>query len=116
MCLEDSGPDGEVAAYGNGEGRLRGLKMNGPGMRAVNWPEPPEGWDSIKNMPSPGVPKGPTLLYPGMSSDAFQDAMKQMSRWSPVVGPVVILRGWREEDYDDEEAVNPPTLGEPRVE
>lgn len=115
MYLEGSGPEGDVAAFCNEEGRLRGLKMNAPGMQAVNWPEPPDGWDSIKNAPPPGVPKGPTVFYPGMSSDAFRDAVGRMSRWSPVVGPVIILRGWREEDYDDTDPVNPMSLGEPRV-
>ena len=66
--LEGGGPEGTIQAYCNEEGLLRGMRGNVPGMKALNWPEPPGGWgsfdpDNVGEPPPPVVIMGrPTVL------------------------------------------------------
>lgn len=116
--LPDGGPDGCVQAYANEEGRLNNLDVNIPGMKALDWPEPTMGWDAYdrhldtteRKAPPPD---GPIFMHGGMSAEELADAHQQiLNRWDPVVGPVVILRGWREENYESDKGSNPDDLGE----
>lgn len=103
----DGGPEGRVQAYANEEGRLRDMPGNVPGMKALNWPEPPGGWsafdpDNLGAIPSPVIITSPN-----------DPQLAELSRrWDPVVGPVLILWGWSEAEYDDEKGLNPDELGE----
>lgn len=108
--LENGGPDGTVQAYCNEEGLLRGMTGNVPGMKALNWPEPPGGWDAY-DAEAPFEPPPPVLI----TGRPTPEQVAMLNRWSPIVGPVVIMRGWRERDYDDEKGVNPDSLGEPQA-
>lgn len=108
--MENGGPNGTVQAYANEEGLLLGLRGNIPGMKAINWPEPPGGWDSF-DPDNVGDPPPPVLIV----GRPTPEQIEMMNRWSPIVGPVLVMRGWRERDYDNEKGVNPDSLGEPRA-
>lgn len=111
--LPDGGPDGRVQAYANEEGRLTGMRGNVPGMKVLHWPEPPGGWDSFdpENIGEPGPP---IVVGFGQSPDEMAAALAEIQgRWDPVVGPVLIMRGWTEAEYDDDEGVTPDDLGKP---
>jgi hypothetical protein len=100
-------------AYANEEGRLLGLDVNVPGMKALNWPEPPMGWASVTPRPAGAAPSM-VLVHPGMSGGELESARRELMRWQPVVGPILVMRGWSDDEYDDEEGVDPGSLGAER--
>jgi hypothetical protein len=107
----------KTQAYADEEGRLKNLPVNVPGMKAVSWPEPPQGWDlyerdleSVGGMAPP--PSGPVIVHSEMSEEELRRAWRHMQHWSPLCGPVLVLRGWSD-DYEDEcEQLNPESLGD----
>lgn len=105
--------EGDVQALANEEGRLRGMEGNVPGMKAINWPEPPGGWASFdaNNLPDPE----PAILigFGDSPADIAAALAAAQRRWSPVVGPILVMRGWGEDSYETDEKVNPPDLGKP---
>ena len=116
--LPDGGPNGRNQAFCHEEGRIIGLEVNVPGMKALHWPEPAQGWDAYQasleaTEGKAGEPDAPILLHGGMSREEFAAAERKiMQRWDPICGPVVITRGWTESEYDDREGVDPQTFGE----
>lgn len=111
--LSDGGPNGREQAYANEEGRLQNMPGNVPGMKALRWPEPPGGWDRF-DAESIGPPGGPIALGFGQSPEEMAEAMaKLQGRWDPVVGPVLIMRGWTESEHEEDEGLNPDDLGKP---
>jgi hypothetical protein len=112
--MPDADYDGREQAWCHESGRLIGLPINVPGMKAVNWPEPRGGWDSLDPERPAGPPPGPVFLHAGMSPGEMAAAHVRMSAWQPVVGPVLVMRGWLEEEYDDDEHLTPDSLGEER--
>lgn len=113
--MPDGDLEGTEQAYCHEEGRLIGLPLNVPGMKAINWPEPAEGWDSLDPEASAGPPPGPIIMYPGMPAAEEASARARMSMWQPVVGPILVMRGWLEEEYDDDQHLTPESLGEERT-
>lgn len=111
------GAESPVLAFCDEEGGLKRLDVNVSGMKALNWPEPPQGWEAYehelevrgKKVPLPDAP----LLITSETQAA--EVMAALQRWSPVSGPVVILWGWSPTDLDEKEALNPESLGEPRA-
>ena len=117
--LPDSGYEGRTQAYANEEGRLNGLPLNIPGMKALQWPEPPQGWDGLGALVDDEgrytVELGsPIFMFSGMSEADLAAAQKAAAqRWDPVVGTILIMRGWNEGEYDDDEGEDPADLGTP---
>jgi len=116
--LPGAGQEGcRVQAYANEEGRLNNLPVNIPGMKALHWPEPPQGWDGLRVLVDDEgrytvEPGGPIFMHSGMSEAALAAAHKAATqRWDPVVGTILIMRGWSEEEYDDDEGEDPADLG-----
>jgi len=107
--IPGGGTYGRIQAFCNEEGRLLGMDVNIPGMKAVNWPEPPCGWSKLPELFDElyGEIELPIFIS-GMPSP---EEIAKLSRWSPVVGPILIMFGWTEEEYDDEEGVDPKILG-----
>jgi hypothetical protein len=111
--LPDGGPEGREQAYANEEGRLNGMEANVPGMKALHWPEPPGGWDAF-DPAKVGPPGPPTVVGFGQSPEEMAAAMAKLGqRWDPVMGPVLIMRGWTEDEHEDDEGENPDDLGTP---
>lgn len=99
-----------IQAWCNEEGLLLKMKCNVPGMKAINWPEPSFGWNKVPEYWN--YAHNSIFIYDNMSNDEYEKAVKQMSRWSPIVGPILIMEGWRDDEYDDEEDFDPKILGE----
>ena len=118
-CLPDSGYEGRTQAWANEEGRLNNLPVNIPGMKALHWPEPPHGWNGLRALlDDEGVYTvalgEPIFMFSGMSQEDLAAAQKAAAqRWDPVVGTILIMRGWNEEEYDDDEGLDPADLGTP---
>jgi hypothetical protein len=98
-----------VSVFCNEEGRLRDLTVNIPGMIAIKWPEPPQGWETLNTKAPPH--SGPIVLSSGMSLHELRAALARRPSWSPVVGPILVMRGWSEEELGDDEPLNPDDLG-----
>lgn len=96
-----------VEAWANEEGRILNLGLNVPGMKAINWPAPPAGWDSLTSGGSAGAPDEPVVLFAGMSEKEFDEARQKMARWQPVVGPILVMQGFSEETYDEDTHLTP---------
>lgn len=104
-------------AYADEEGRLKKLPVNIPGMKAVSWPEPPQGWDLYEHDLElvGGVappPPGPVVVHGGMTDEELRRARRHLQRWSPLCGPVLVLRGWSDDDETGYEELNPESLGD----
>jgi len=111
--------ESRIQAYANEEGRLENLPLNIHGMKVLHWPEPPQGWDGLLALVDEEgrytvAPGGPIFMHSGMSEAELAAAHKSASqRWDPVVGPILIMRGFSEEDYDEDEGLDPADLGKP---
>ena len=113
--LPDGGPQGRVQAFANEEARLRDMPGNVPGMKALHWPEPPGGWEAFDPDNVPPL-DAPTLIGFGQSPEEVATKLAAVQRrWDPVCGPVLIMRGWTEDEYDNERGVEPDDLGQPHT-
>lgn len=97
---------GEVLVWINEEGRLLDLPANVPAMRKIGWREPPEGWAQYDGH----MGDQPMMMFASTPEEHRQMRETLARTWSPVVGPVLIMRGFlpatEEGDYVEKE-LNP---------
>lgn len=108
----DAGRGGSVTVYANEEGRLNNLDANVPGMQAIHWRAPKEGWDAYDG----NMGNQPSVMFASTPEEMAALQRELAATWSPVVGPVLIMRGFAPDpneagDDDPSDRINPDDLG-----
>jgi len=97
--------EGDLEVYANEEGRLMDLSANPAAMKAINWPAPPEGWEKYD-----GHMGNQPMVQFFTTPEEMAAARRKNPQWSPVVGPVLIMRGFggtdEEGEYTDTEVTH----------